>query len=261
MQSHEERKPVDWHSWQMVTPMTPRRVLLVDDHQMLTEALAARLADVEDLTVAGRCATDNPQLYDLVRQLRPDVVTIEVAAIGNDLEDVLRGVSSAWPTTSVVVLSADADPQRALRAVRAGAAAWVPKEAAAAQLIAVLRGVCMGHSWFPPDLLGPVLRGLRTDIRQATERSGPLDMLSPRELDVLRGMVDGRHGPQIAEHLSISVDTVRTHTRSILAKLGVHSRLEAVRVARAGGLRGTEPGQDRQIHVLNQSSIPLIGKL
>jgi two-component system nitrate/nitrite response regulator NarL len=96
-----------------------------------------------------------------------------------------------------------------------------------------------------------VLRGLRTDIRQATDRTGPLDMLSPRELDVLASMVDGRHGPQIAEHLSISVDTVRTHTRSILAKLGVHSRLEAVRVARAAGLRASEHSHDPRLHVLN----------
>jgi two-component system nitrate/nitrite response regulator NarL len=233
----------------MATPMTPRRVVLVDDHQMLTEALAARLADVDDLCVAGRCTTDDPQLYELIRQLRPDVVTIEVAAMGNDIEDVLRDVTMSWPTARVVVLSAERDPERALRAVRSGVAAWVPKEAGAAQLISVLRGVCLGHSWFPPELLGPVLRGLRTDIRQATERTGPLDMLSPRELDVLGSMVDGRHGPQIAEHLSISVDTVRTHTRSILAKLGVHSRLEAVRVARAAGLRASEP--EPRLHVLN----------
>lgn len=247
MQSHEARRSADGHS----RLMTPRRVLLVDDHQMLTEALAARLADVGDLCVAGRCATDDPRLYDLVRQLRPDVLTIEVAAIGNDIEDVLRGVARAWPITRVVVLSGEADPDRALRAARAGAAAWVPKESGAAQLIAVLRGVCMGHSWFPPDLLGPVLRGLCTDIRQATDRTGPLDMLSPRELDVLGSMVDGRHGPQIAEDLSISVDTVRTHTRSILAKLGVHSRLEAVRVARAAGLRASEQNHDPRLHVLN----------
>ncbi|HJP80161.1 MAG TPA: response regulator transcription factor [Pseudonocardiaceae bacterium] len=221
-------------------PMTPRRVVLVDDHQMLTEALAARLADIDDLCVAGRCATDDPQLYELIRQLRPDVVTIEVAAMGDDIEDVLRDVTKSWPTARVVVLSAERDPERALRAARSGVVAWVPKEAGAAQLIAVLRGVCLGHSWFPPELLGPVLRGLRTDIRQATDRTGPLDMLSPRELDVLGSMVDGRHGPQIAEHLSISVDTVRTHTRSILAKLGVHSRLEAVRVAR-----------EARLHVLN----------
>ena len=245
MRSHEEQRPVDRHSYAMAAPiitlpMTPRRVVLVDDHQMLTEALAARLADIDDLCVAGRCATDDPQLYELIRQLRPDVVTIEVAAMGDDIEDVLRDVTKSWPTARVVVLSAERDPERALRAARSGVVAWVPKEAGAAQLIAVLRGVCLGHSWFPPELLGPVLRGLRTDIRQATDRTGPLDMLSPRELDVLGSMVDGRHGPQIAEHLSISVDTVRTHTRSILAKLGVHSRLEAVRVAR-----------EARLHVLN----------
>ncbi|HEX3785679.1 MAG TPA: response regulator transcription factor [Pseudonocardiaceae bacterium] len=231
--------------------MTLRRVLLVDDHQMLTEALAARLATSTDLCVAGRCATDDPQLCEMIRALRPDVVTIEVAALGNDIEEVLRAVVRAWPATNVVALSAEHDADRALRAARAGVAAWVPKECGAQDLATVLHGVCLGHSWYPPDLLGAVLRGLRTDIQQATDRTGPLDMLSPREMDVLVSMVDGRHGQQIAEHLSISVDTVRTHTRSILAKLGVHSRLEAVRVARAAGLRAEARVADQPVRMIS----------
>jgi two-component system, NarL family, response regulator LiaR len=247
MHSYEERKPVDAHS----DCVTLRRILLVDDHQMLTEALADRLAAVEDLCIAGRCATDDPQLYEVVRALRPDVVTIEVSALGNDVEEVLHALAQAWPATNVVVLSADHDADRALRAARAGAAAWVPKEYGADYLATVLHGVCLGHAWYPPDLLGAVLRGLRADIRQATDHTGPLDMLSPREMDVLLSMVNGRHGQQIAEHLSISVDTVRTHTRSILAKLDVHSRLEAVRVARAAGLRAEDHVADLPVRVVD----------
>ena len=86
-------------------------------------------------------------------------------------------------------------------------------------------------------MLGEILRELRDDIRRAREDSDPLDVLSPRERDVLASMAEGKRGRQIAEELLISTDTVRTHTRSIFSKLDVHSRLEAVRVARAAGLR------------------------
>lgn len=218
------------------------RVFLVDDHLMLTEALAARLSRVDDLWVAGRGVTGDQGLVDLVRRLRPDVITIEVAGLGSATEEVLRELAAAWPETRIVVLTSEQDTTRAVQAARVGVAAWVPKERSADELLAVLRGVTRGHAWYPPELLGTVLDELRADAARARDRSGPLDMLSPRERDVLSSMMAGRHGKQIAEHLAISTDTVRTHTRSILAKLGVHSRLEAVRVARAAGLATVDPG-------------------
>jgi two-component system nitrate/nitrite response regulator NarL len=116
----------------------------------------------------------------------------------------------------------------------------VDKKQGAAELESVLRGVCRGESWFPPKMLGEILRALRSDVTRAKEDADGLDMLSPRERDVLRGLVEGKRGGQIAEELMISTDTVRTHTRNIFAKLDVHSRLEAVRVARAAGLRPQE---------------------
>jgi DNA-binding NarL/FixJ family response regulator len=86
-------------------------------------------------------------------------------------------------------------------------------------------------------MLGAILSELRADVGRAREHEDVLDMLSPRERDVLLSMMDGKRGRQIAQDLLISTDTVRTHTRNIFAKLDVHSRLEAVRVARAAGLR------------------------
>lgn len=223
-------------------PMHVLRVLLVDDHLMLTEALAARLSRADDLWVAGRSVTGDRDLPELVGRLRPDVITIEVAGLGSAIEEVLGSLVAAWPDTRIVVLTSEQDSERAVRAARAGVAAWVPKERGADELLEVVRGVARGESWFPPELLGPVLRELRADVLRAKDRTGPLDVLSPRERDVLHSMMAGRRGRQIAEHLMISTDTVRTHTRSILAKLGVHSRLDAVRVARAAGLLPVDPG-------------------
>jgi DNA-binding NarL/FixJ family response regulator len=214
-----------------------RRLLLVDDYRMVTEALASRLSAAPDLWVAGCCSTDDPQLPEVVRWLRPDVILIEVEPLGFAVGEVLARLKAAWPAAHLVVVSGDHDIAHAVEAARAGAVAWVSKEQGADELETVLRGVCQGYSWFPPEMLGEILRQLRDDVRRAREDSDPLDVLSPRERDVLASMAEGKRGRQIAEELLISTDTVRTHTRSIFSKLDVHSRLEAVRVARAAGLR------------------------
>src|SRR5215469_5844616 len=214
-----------------------RRLLLVDDYRMVSEALASRLSAAPDLWVAGCCTTDDPQLPEVVRWLRPDVILIEVEPLGFAVGEVLQRLRAAWPAAHVVVVSGDHDVAHAVEAARAGAAAWVSKEQGADELETVLRGVCQGHSWFPPEMLGEILRELRDDVRKAREDSDPLDVLSPRERDVLASMAEGKRGRQIAEELLISADTVRTHTRTIFSKLDVHSRLEAVRIARAAGLR------------------------
>lgn len=217
------------------------RLLMVDDHLMLTEALGARLAEAGDLWVVGRCATGDPHLPAMVARLRPDVITVDTDPVGSPGE-LVRAVREPLPSAAVVVLTGGFAPERAVDAARCGASGWVPKECGVEQLTEVLRGAARGHAWYPPEVLGPVLRALREDVRHAGRRDGPLDVLSDRELEVLRGMVEGKRGARIAQELSISTETVRTHTRSILSKLRVHSQLEAVSVASAAGLRaGPEP--------------------
>jgi len=99
-----------------------------------------------------------------------------------------------------------------------------------------LGGVVRGESWFPPVMLGAVLAELRADVGRARAGDGSLGLLSRREREVLGAMVEGKRASQIAEQLTISTDTVRTHIRNIFGKLEVHTRLEAVKVARAAGL-------------------------
>ena len=217
--------------------MDTLRVLIVDDYRMVTEALASRLSAAPDLWVAGCCSTDDPKLVEIVRWLRPDVILIEVEPLGSAAAGVLHRIREAWPAARVIVVSADNEVAHAVDAARAGADAWVSKRQGADQLEMVLRGVCCGHSWYPPQMLGEILRELRADVRRAAVSSDLLSALSPRELDVIASMAEGKPGSQIAADLTISADTVRTHTRSIFSKLDVHSRLEAVSVARAAGLR------------------------
>jgi NarL family two-component system response regulator LiaR len=228
--------------------MTPIRLLLADDHLMITEALASRLSAAPDVWVAGRCAATDPNLMAIVRGVRPDVIAIEAEPFGSGIGDLISRLMSAGPDLRVVILSADRNVAHAVAAARAGAAAWVAKEQDASEFEAVIRGVCRGWSWFPPEMLGEILSSLRLDASRAHE-GGDLDVLSSRETEVLRAMMTGRRGRQIARDLHISADTVRTHTQNIYSKLDVHSRLEAVSVAGAAGLQPREddrpPGQRR----------------
>jgi two-component system, NarL family, response regulator LiaR len=216
--------------------MEVQRLLLVDHYRMVTEALAARLSAVPDMWVAGCYRADDPQLPEIAASLRPDVILVDATPLRRTVGEAVVRLLAAWPPARVVVISGDHDVSHAVAAARAGAVAWVSKDQGADELETVLRGVSRGSAWFPPEMLGAILRELRDDVRRAREDGDPLDVLSPRERDVLASMAEGRRGRQIAEDLMISTDTVRTHTRSIFSKLDVHSRLEAVRVARTAGL-------------------------
>jgi NarL family two-component system response regulator LiaR len=217
--------------------MNPIRLLLADDHLMITEALASRLSAVPDIWVAGRCAATDPNLFAIVKGVRPDVIAIEAEPFGSGIGETVARLGTLSPDVRVVILSADRNVAHAVAAARAGAAAWVAKEQDAAEFEAVIRGAARGYSSYPPDMLGEILRSLRAD---ACRDGNDLEVLSSRETQVLQAMMTGRRGRQIASDLHISADTVRTHTQNIYAKLDVHSRLEAVSVARAAGLEPLE---------------------
>jgi DNA-binding NarL/FixJ family response regulator len=218
-------------------PVDVLRLLIINEHQMVIEALAARLSVAPGLWVAGCATTNDPRLPEKARWLRPDVIIIDVEPFGFAVSEVLQRLAVAWPPAHVVVISSGSNIDQAVAAARCGAAAWVSKDQGADDLEMVVRGVCSGWSWFPPEMLGEILRELRQDISQARDAAGSLDVLTPRERDVLACMVEGKQGREIAEELIVSMDTVRTHTRGIFSKLDVHSRLEAVSLARAAGLR------------------------
>ena len=222
-----------------VRGVIPVRVLLVDDQQMLIEALAAKLSTEPDIVVVGHCTMRDPDPGGLAAVLRPDVITLEVTHAG-EASALLSMFRTAWPAARFVVLTASRDPEQAVDAARAGADGWVSKESSIDVLTHALRCVSQGHACFPPEQLGRVLEELRADVGRAQRRDGPLEVLTPRERDVLVCLAEG-HGPvETAMKLGVSAHTVRTHTNKIFTKLGVHSRLEAVALAREA-LRHSQP--------------------
>ncbi|MDH6112465.1 DNA-binding NarL/FixJ family response regulator [Kitasatospora sp. MAP12-15] len=148
----------------------------------------------------------------------------------------------AYPGLRAVVLAAEDDPRQAVRALYAGAAGWVAKESSLTRLLAVLRGVLRGETHLPPALLTGVVRELTTARRDRTESERLVETLTPREKQVLRCMVAGLGRQAVAERLYLSPHTVRTHMQNVLGKLGVHSTLAAVALARRAGIGPGDAG-------------------
>lgn len=249
------------------------RVLVVDDHRIFAESLAAALAAEQDVDVAAagsgpaalRClerGVAEGRRFDVllidadlgslagepVHAPRP--VPAEVAhggAFGSgppgrvngratDGIALVGGVRTAQPGVRTVVLAERDDPRRAAAALQAGASGWVAKDCSLVRLLAVIRGVLRDETHLPPALLTGVLRELTAARKHRTESERLVESLTPREQEVLRCMVAGLGRKAVAERLFLSPHTVRTHMQNVLGKLGVHSTLAAVALARRAGV-------------------------
>lgn len=215
--------------------MTSISVLVGDDHAVFADALQARLArecDLSPITVAYSAR----DVVGMAAAGRPAVVILDVVladASGLDLIEEIRRLS---PQSKIVMLTAGAAVEDVVVALTRGARAWLPKTIGSDRLVRVVRGVHRGEAWLAPDLLGRVLTDLTT---RTVAEPNPLTGLTAREGEVLQCMVDGLSRPEIAIRLGLSTNTVRTHTQNLIAKLGVHSTLEAVAVALRHGLRAS----------------------
>ncbi|MCZ7414723.1 MULTISPECIES: response regulator transcription factor [unclassified Streptomyces] len=232
------------------------RVLVADGHRVFAESMAAALAAEPDLEPA---ATSSGEA--VVRCLergavdgRPfGVLLVDVELIGSGGEPgpgavegapLLARLRRAHPGLRTVVLAARDDSRRAAAAFQAGAVGWVAKGASLSRLLLVVRGALRDETHVPPALLTGVLRELTAGARQRSEGERLLASLTPREHEVLRCMVAGLGRNAVAERLYLSPHTVRTHMQNVLGKLGVHSTLAAVALARRAGIgaSGGAPG-------------------
>lgn len=213
--------------------MIPVSLLLVGSHRIEVGALGGVLGALPGLAVIGTASTASEALS--VAELHPpDIAVIDSLLGSDDAAELADRLIRLHPDVRAVVLSDD-DPAPALRAVLAGAAAVVVKPAAVDVLAAVIRGVAAGETHIPPPLLTEVIGALRAGTVAGGWTKG-LASLTQRELEVLEEMAAGRDTAAVAERLFLSPHTVRTHVKHILAKLGVHSSLEAVSVAHRAGL-------------------------
>jgi DNA-binding NarL/FixJ family response regulator len=212
------------------------RVLLVDDHVMFTQSLARLLAEEPDIDVVGT-ARNGAEALELVEQLAPDVVLVDYNMPEQDGVAITARIKSQAPRTQVVMLTGSAEDRTLLAAMEAGVSGFLTKDRAADEVASAVRSAAAGEILVTPTMLTRLLP------RLAPAEDDGRDDLTDREREVLGAMARGQAVPEIAVTLSMAEPTVQRYVDSVLAKLGVHSQLEAVALAvREGVITAPSPG-------------------
>ena len=199
-------------------------VLLVDDHSLVRRGFRRMLEDEPDITVVGE-AGDGDEAVKLTRELKPKVVVMDCALPTMNGLDATRQILQQQPETAVLMLSMHSESTWVRQAIEAGAKGYVLKNAMNLELGSAVRRVAAGETIFDPQVEQPeVLKG---------ERSNGL---TPRELEVLRMIVDGKSNKEIATVLDLSANTIAVHRANIMNALGIHKTAELVVYAIRAGL-------------------------
>ena len=211
------------------------RVLIVDDHPLTRDALGS-LVTQSGFSLVGEAA-DGERAIDLARTLQPELILLDLSMPGMDGLEALPRLREAAPDAEVVVLTASVAEENLLASIRAGAAGYLLKTEPPERIVEFLRGVAKGDA----ALSGSIARRLLEKVREGRDASGGVpdaiaSTLSAREVEVLLLLDEHVGTDEIATRLYISEHTVRSHVKSLLRKLGVSSRrqaLEALETARA----------------------------
>jgi NarL family two-component system response regulator LiaR len=210
---------------------TPIRILIADDHPVVRRGLKVLLGTEPGLEVVGEAAT-GVEAVDLASQLAPDLILMDLVMPGVDGAEATRRILAADSEARVLVLTSYGSDNRLFPALQAGALGFLLKDATGEELLGAVRRVAGGQSSLSPE----IARRLVREVAQEPAGDRPESCLTPRETDVLRSLAHGRSNDEIAEDLRISSATVRTHVSSILAKLGLSRRTQAVLYALRHGL-------------------------
>ena len=220
-------------------------IAVVDRQLTFADSVANRLLTQADV----RRATAHTSTDSLMATLHGepvDVVLIDWGMCGSGDAGPMRALREAYPRLSVVVTSDHRDPAEIVAAMQAGALGWVPKDVPFDELLTGIRSAGRGERWIPGALLTSVFEAMTRAAESRRGQARALQPLTRREREVLQCMVDGLSRTQIATALGMSPNTVRTHVQSVLHKLGVHSSLRAVAMARQAGLVARTPGVPAQ---------------
>ena len=196
-------------------------MLLVDDHPLVRAGVRRVLEGSSDIEVAGE-ASDGAAALEALRQLRPDVLILDLGMPGMDGLSVLRRARQIQPTVKILVLTMHASPEYVARAIQAGANGYLLKESAVQELPVAIQAVVAGRAFHSPQIQLELARLVRNGADSAVG-SRELDRLSDRERDVLQAIAEGSSTKEIAARFGISTRTVETHRASLMRKLGLRS--------------------------------------
>ncbi|MGH7761736.1 MAG: response regulator [Candidatus Dormibacteraceae bacterium] len=206
----------------------PVRILIVEDHTVVAEGLAALINQQGDMKVVGQ-AGSVAECIPAAAELAPDVILVDFRLPDGTGAEAAAGMQAIRPEAKLIFLTREDSDAARFAAVQSGASAFIHKSKAASEVVTAIRNVARGRMLITP-------RTIATLLTKRKAIDSQLESLTVREKEVLRLMAEGLPSRGIAARLGISYTTVRTHIRSLGGKLGVHSKLEAIVKARELGL-------------------------
>lgn len=210
-------------------------MLLVDDHALFREGLGMIVSSQPDMEVIGE-ASDGVEAMVKAVDLHPDLILMDIQMPGMDGIETTRRIKKDLPETTVVMLTVRDDEEKMFSAIKNGAQGYLIKNMRSAESIGMIRRALSGEVAIPPCLAGQMLEEFRRLSRLAPREPVVVEELSTREVEVLHQVAFRKTDKEIAKELSLSIHTVKTHLRNILAKLHVRGRKEAARTAKDIGL-------------------------
>jgi DNA-binding NarL/FixJ family response regulator len=207
-------------------------LLICDDHKILTDALAMVVERDRTLRMVTPPVHVPEEAIELCREHRPDVVLMDIVFKGH-MDGILatRKIKEVSPATKVVIMTAHDEDRLLVEAVEAGASGFLGKEEAADEVLSAAKAAAEGEVLIDPATLTRLLHQVSKEREARRDAQALFDDLTERELEILNLLAQGMRNEGIANKLFISPQTVQTHVRNLLAKLGVHSKLEAVAFA------------------------------
>lgn len=216
----------------MTGNMEKARVLLADDHVLFREGLAGIIASQTDMETVGE-AGDGFEALVKARELKPDLILMDVQMPGMDGVEATRQIKQTLPETIIVMLTVRGDDDFLFEALKNGAQGYLLKEIRSQTLLEMLSGALQGEAAISPSLAGRVLAEFRRLSKYDAVNDETDNDLTEREQQVLSKAAQGATDKEIAAELNISLNTVKTHMRNILSKLHVSTRREAAKVAKS----------------------------
>ena len=205
--------------------MAKIRIVLADDHVILRQGTRQLLEHEPDIEVVGE-ASDGAEAVELVSKLKPDIVIIDVAMPNMNGIEATKKIKEILPGTKILVLTGYDYDEYIFSLLEIGAAGYLLKDVSGDDLVGAVRAVYQGEPVLHPTVMRKLMNRFKTPTTRQTET--PIDVLSEREMEVLKLAVSGKSNKDIADGLNISLRTVQAHMRSIFNKLGVGSRSEAI---------------------------------
>ena len=214
--------------------MNPIRILLADDHTVMRNGLRLLLERQPNLTVVGE-ASDGRETVRAAESVSPDVVVMDIAMPNLNGIEAARQITAARPETAIVILSMHSDESYVIRALKAGARAYLLKDSAEGDLIAAIHAISEGKSFFSPAISRILVEDYMRKLEQQHVED-TYELLTAREREILQLLAEGKTNKEVASMLNLSVYTVETHRTHILQKLDLHNVPELILYAVRKGI-------------------------